>query len=110
MENPNVVNFKTNCVDFQDVVTRMQARDSEMREAFTSADVIFTQDLRTGERALLYGMEILEDIQNGRASEFTEPKSLLCVNIDNSVEAQQLEYMVATVTVLRGSCCYSDRL
>jgi hypothetical protein len=93
---------------FAEVCARLEAQEPTIRELFINAHAITTQDPKTGQKALLYGKEILQDIAKGRASEFTEMKNLLCVEIDNSEEAQQLEFMIAAVTVLRGSCCYDD--
>ena len=112
MENITVtkdaVTFMPVALPFAEVCARLQSKEPTVRELFSNAHAIFTQDPKTGQRALLYGKEILEDIAKGRASEFTEMKNLLCVEIDNSEEAQQLEYMAAAVTVLKGSCCYDN--
>lgn len=106
MSRTDSVGFRVIRLTFAEVATRIASVEQEIEDIFRNADMILTQDCRTGEKALMYGKEILEDIQNGRASEFTEAKQCLCIDVDNSFEAQQLEYVIAAVTVFKGACCY----
>lgn len=109
MPTKNSVGFRVIRLTFAEVAARIATLEREIEDLFCNADLILTQDCLTGEKALMYGKEMLEDIEHGRASEFIGVKRFLCIDIDNSVEAQQLEYVAAAVTLFRGSCCYRGK-
>ena len=77
--------------------------DPEVREEMLAAGVIFGCDTASDGVTLFYGKEMLEDIAKGRTAEF-DPALIMAFALD--FRTSDLEYLVAAVTTLRGSCCY----
>jgi hypothetical protein len=77
----------------------------EVREEVCRAGIIVGRDPRTGAGSLFYGKEMLEDIAKGRQHEFGPQRAVAFLLDFRTIE---LEYLIAAVQVLKGSCCYNE--
>jgi len=73
------------------------------REIVSAADVIFSVDVMSGHRALVFGKGVLEDIV---ATGHSRPVQALGVELD--METDELERLVALVRVVKGHDDYQS--
>ena len=73
--------------------------DADKRSTLKEADVILGMDPHTGGQQVFFGRDLLHLISD---SGFTSGVGVVRVELDSSTD--QLEYLVAAVQVLKGSC------
>lgn len=78
---------------------------AEVRALVQECSIVWAFDRHLDQFSLFHGKEMLEDIARGgpHATEF-DPQETIVFEIDSSTE--ELEFLVAAVTVLKGSHCY----
>ena len=81
-----------------------QIASEETREQVKAADVVVGFDLLTGGAAIFFGLDALKSIVKTQKTKRLTP---IAFNYDQS--GDELEYLVAAVTVLKGRCDYNVR-
>jgi hypothetical protein len=79
-------------------------KNDDVRAELKRADVIFGHDdAQGGELVLFYGIALLHRmLAEGRSPQFR------VFNVSYDSRTDQLEWLVAAVRALKGSCCYND--
>ncbi len=85
----------------KDAVPVASLKDPKVRAQAKDADIIFGFDTTSGGRSLFYGKDTLARISQGGAAEQMGVMGFL---YDSKTD--QLEYLIAAVQVIKGSCCY----
>ena len=88
---------------FSDPLSLEALRDPEIRELVENSSIVWGVDSYTGQRALFYGKETLEGIRKSGV-----PSELSVISFRYDSHSEQLEFLVAAVMELKGSCCYCE--
>ncbi|MDI3567271.1 toll/interleukin-1 receptor domain-containing protein [Bradyrhizobium sp. Arg816] len=80
-----------------------EIQNEAVRRIMAEAGAILGNDKRTGAQAIFYGLDTLR--QFSQVNENVRfPRPVVEVSYDSA--GDQLEYLVAAVTILKGGCCY----
>lgn len=77
----------------------------EIRERVKGAGLILGWDTRTRRLIVFYGAEIWGEFLRRHETEWTAPL-VIGFQYDSDLAKDDLEYLVAAVRTLKGSCCY----
>jgi hypothetical protein len=77
--------------------------DSAFRERVKRTDLVVGFDGLTGDMAVFYGRDKLQDIAAGRDAEFDAQRIVV---FDYKNDSEELEFICAAVEILKGECDY----
>ena len=75
----------------------------DLKEQIREADMIFGVNIADGSESLFYGIAMLKRI---RRRDTGEQARVLRIPVNNSPEFDDLEFLAAVVTTVKGACCY----
>lgn len=84
---------------------RLLASD-EGPEALRNADVVLGRDAQSGEEFVVFGREVLQRVSEG--TDEAGGYNVLCVELDRSPEAPDLQLLLQLVESVKGSQEYRD--
>jgi hypothetical protein len=82
-----------------------EVRHAPIKNIVSEAGVVLGRDKRTGRQSVFYGSDTLRQFAS-RKDGGRFPRPVVVVSYDGA--GDQLEYLIATIIVLKGGCCYSS--
>ncbi|WP_271499863.1 toll/interleukin-1 receptor domain-containing protein [Bradyrhizobium sp. CCBAU 11357] len=82
-----------------------ELQSEQVRKIMAEAGAILGRDKRTGNQAIFYGLDTLRQFSQSK-EDVRFPRPVVEVSYDSA--GDQLEYLIAAVTILKGGCCYNS--